>query len=183
MLLFRYPDFQKSTALYLASIIELSLGRPITRVQIAALAWGVNILSGIVNTFGTKAVGGLSTFNLWWTLGGTVVLVVTLLVKAPEKVSMPSSAPDIITSTDRTGIEHRDVCVHGLRKVQSFYFPFPTPRHPQRTDLSSLSASRVGHRKPLSSFSASCKQYTPLKDAKPLLKSLKKQPVPNSLPL
>ena len=83
-------------------------------MQIAALAWGVNILSGIVNTFGTKAVGGLSTFNLWWTLGGTVVLVVTLLVKAPEKVSMPSSSPDIITSTDRTGIEHRDVCVHGL---------------------------------------------------------------------
>ncbi|KAK7680308.1 hypothetical protein QCA50_016548 [Cerrena zonata] len=74
-----------STALYLASIIELSIGRPITRVQITALAWGVNILSGIVNTFGTRAVGALSAFNLWWTLGGTVVLVVTLLVKSPEK--------------------------------------------------------------------------------------------------
>ncbi|CAL1710337.1 unnamed protein product [Somion occarium] len=76
-----------SVALYLASLIELSLGRQITRVEVAALAWGINILSGIVNSFGTRAVGTLSAFNLWWTLGGTIVLVVTLLVKTPGKNS------------------------------------------------------------------------------------------------
>lgn len=29
----------------------------------------------------------MSSFNVWWTLGGTFVLVVTLLVKSPVKNS------------------------------------------------------------------------------------------------
>ncbi|KAH7915957.1 amino acid/polyamine transporter I [Hygrophoropsis aurantiaca] len=74
-----------SSALYLASIIEVSQGRTMTRVEIAAIAWAVNVFSGIVNTVGTKAIGRMSTFNVWWTLGGTFVMVITLLVKAPEK--------------------------------------------------------------------------------------------------
>lgn len=75
-----------SVALYLASLAEVGQGRTLTRVEIAAIAWGVNIASGIINTVGTRAIGGMSTFNLWWTLGGTFVLVITLLVKAPVKV-------------------------------------------------------------------------------------------------
>jgi len=74
-----------SVALYLASLAEVGQGRTLTRVEIAAIAWGVNIASGIVNTIGTRAIGGMSTFNLWWTLGGTLVLVITLLVKAPVR--------------------------------------------------------------------------------------------------
>ncbi|KAF9011716.1 amino acid transporter [Cyathus striatus] len=74
-----------SVALYIASLAEVGQGRTLTRVEIAAIAWGVNILSGIVNTTGTKAIGRMSSFNVWWTLGGTVVLAITLLVKAPEK--------------------------------------------------------------------------------------------------
>lgn len=76
-----------SVALYLASLTEVSHGVTLKRVEIAALAWGVNILSGLLNTVGTKAIGRMSAFNVWWTLCGTVVLVVTLLVKAPEKAS------------------------------------------------------------------------------------------------
>ena len=75
-----------SVALYLASLAEVGQGRTLTRVEVAAIAWGVNILSGIINTIGTKAIGHMSSFNLWWTLGGTFVLVITLLVKAPVKV-------------------------------------------------------------------------------------------------
>ncbi|KAM5546130.1 hypothetical protein V8D89_000256 [Ganoderma adspersum] len=76
-----------SVALYLASLAEVGQGRTLTRVEVAAIAWGVNILSGIINTIGTKAIGHMSSFNLWWTLGGTFVLVITLLVKAPVKNS------------------------------------------------------------------------------------------------
>lgn len=75
-----------SAALYLSSLIELYRTKPLTRVEIAALAWAVNVLSGIINTFGTKAIGRMSAFNLWWTLGGTLVLVITLLVVTPVKV-------------------------------------------------------------------------------------------------
>lgn len=56
-------------------------------------------MSGIINTIGTKAIGSMSTFNLWWTLGGTFVLVITLLVKAPEKVSL---APSVIVTLPET---------------------------------------------------------------------------------
>ena len=52
------------------------------------MAWAVNIFSGIINTFGTKAIGRMSAFSLWWTLGGTLVLVITLLVVTPVKVRM-----------------------------------------------------------------------------------------------
>lgn len=76
-----------SVALYIASMAEVGSGRTLTRVEIAAIAWGINILSGIINTVGTKAVGRMSSFNVWWTLGGTFVLVVTLLVKSPIKNS------------------------------------------------------------------------------------------------
>lgn len=73
-------------ALYLASLAEVGRGRTLSRVEVAAIAWGVNIMSGVINTIGTKAIGALSAFNVWWTLGGTFVLVITLLVKAPVKV-------------------------------------------------------------------------------------------------
>ena len=79
-----------STALYIASLAEVGTGKILTRVEIAAIAWGINIFSGIINTVGTKAIGRLSSFNVWWTLGGTLVLVITLLVKAPEKVRVRS---------------------------------------------------------------------------------------------
>ena len=75
-----------SVALYLASLAEVGRGRTLTRVEIAAIAWGVNIASGVINTIGTRAIGGMSSFSVWWTLGGTFVLVITLLVKAPVKV-------------------------------------------------------------------------------------------------
>jgi hypothetical protein len=64
-----------SVALYLASLAEVGTGRILTRVEIAAIAWGVNIASGIMNTIGTKGIGRMSSFNVWWTLGGTFVLV------------------------------------------------------------------------------------------------------------
>ena len=76
----------QSTALYIASLVEVGSGKGLTRVEIAAIAWGVNVLSGIMNTVGTKAIGRMSAFNVWWTLGGTFVLVITLLVKTPVKV-------------------------------------------------------------------------------------------------
>lgn len=70
----------------MASLAEVGQGHTLSRVEVAAIAWGVNILSGVINTMGTKTIGAMSSFNLWWTLGGTLVLVITLLVKAPEKV-------------------------------------------------------------------------------------------------
>ncbi|KAK8869444.1 hypothetical protein IAR55_000008 [Kwoniella newhampshirensis] len=73
-----------SAALYMASALEVA-GYTLTRVEIAAIAWGFCILSGFVNSGGSKLVGRIATFASWWTLGGTVVLVVTLLVKAPVK--------------------------------------------------------------------------------------------------
>lgn len=99
-----------SVALYLASLAEVGQGRTLSRVEITAIAWGVNIMSGIINTIGTKAIGTMSTFNLWWTLGGTLVLVITLLVKAPVKVCL--SIIDVNPETD--GIEYCELCVHGL---------------------------------------------------------------------
>ncbi|KAJ7205269.1 amino acid transporter [Mycena pura] len=76
-----------SVALFIASLAEVGRGRILTRLEIAAIAWGVNIASGIMNTVGTKGIGRMSSFNVWWTLGGTFVLVITLLVKAPVKNS------------------------------------------------------------------------------------------------
>ncbi|RSH79125.1 uncharacterized protein EHS24_001163 [Apiotrichum porosum] len=73
-----------SSALYLASALEVA-GYTLTRVEIAAMAWGFCILAGLVNSGGSKLVGRIAAFASWWTLGGTVVLVVTLLVKAPHK--------------------------------------------------------------------------------------------------
>ena len=75
-----------STALYIACLAEIGTGKTLTRVEIAAVAWGINILSGIINTVGTKAIGRMSAFCVWWTLGGTVLIVVALLAKAPTKV-------------------------------------------------------------------------------------------------
>ncbi|KAJ3999015.1 amino acid/polyamine transporter I [Lentinula boryana] len=76
-----------TVALFIASLAEVGSGRTLTRLEITAIAWGINILSGLINTIGTKAIGRMSTFNIWWTLGGTFVLVITLLVKAPVKNS------------------------------------------------------------------------------------------------
>lgn len=95
--LFLQRNVNISVALYIASMAEVGQGRTLTRVEIAAVAWGINIISGIVNTVGTKAIGRMSSFNVWWTLGGTIVLVIALLVKAPVKVN----APECSASTHR----------------------------------------------------------------------------------
>ncbi|KAF8961453.1 amino acid/polyamine transporter I [Flammula alnicola] len=76
-----------SVALYIASLVEIGQRTTLTRIEIAAIAWGVNIASGIINTIGTKAVGRMSAFNVWWTVGGTIVLVITLVTKAPKRNS------------------------------------------------------------------------------------------------
>ncbi|KAL5639275.1 hypothetical protein ACGC1H_006700 [Rhizoctonia solani] len=76
-----------STALYIASMAEVGTGITLTRVQITAMAWGVNLLSAIINTFGSRGIGTVAQVNVWWTLVGTVILVVTLLVKSPVKNS------------------------------------------------------------------------------------------------
>ncbi|KIK65291.1 hypothetical protein GYMLUDRAFT_93955 [Collybiopsis luxurians FD-317 M1] len=76
-----------TVALFMASLVEVGSGRALSRVEITAIAWAINILSGIINTTGTKAIAKMSSFNIWWTLGGTFVLVITLLVKAPVKNS------------------------------------------------------------------------------------------------
>ncbi|KAF9230737.1 hypothetical protein BU15DRAFT_7041, partial [Melanogaster broomeanus] len=77
-----------NVALYIASTAEVGQGRStVTRAEIVAIALASNIFSGIICTAGTKAIGRMSTFNVWRTLGGTstFVLVITLLVKAPVK--------------------------------------------------------------------------------------------------
>ncbi|CAE6520091.1 unnamed protein product, partial [Rhizoctonia solani] len=76
-----------STALYIASMAEVGTGITLTRVQITAMAWGVNLLSAIINTFGSRGIGAVAQVNVWWTLAGTIILVVTLLVKSPTKNS------------------------------------------------------------------------------------------------
>ncbi|KAF8756075.1 carnitine choline acetyltransferase family [Rhizoctonia solani] len=98
-----------STALYIASMAEVGTGITLTRgkaiyflfgtemspdflfqVQIAAMAWGVNLLS------------------VWWTLIGTVILVVTLLVKSPVK----NSASFVFTDLENfTGWENKGFVV------------------------------------------------------------------------
>lgn len=80
--------FGGSVALYIASLIEIGQQITLSRIEITAIAWGVNVASGLLNTIGTKAIGRMSSFNMWWTVGGTFVLVITLLVKAPEKVRL-----------------------------------------------------------------------------------------------
>lgn len=97
-----------SVALYLASMAEVGQGRTLTRVEITAIAWAMNIFSGIINTIGTKAIGRMSTFNVWWTLGGTFVLAITLLVKAPVK-----NSPDFVFTNFQnfTGWESRGFVV------------------------------------------------------------------------
>jgi len=80
-----------SVALYIASLIEIGQQTSLTRLEITGIAWGVNLASGIINTIGTKAISRMSSFNVWWTVGGTLVLVITLLVKAPERVSFSLS--------------------------------------------------------------------------------------------
>ncbi|KAF7296863.1 Amino acid metabolite permease [Mycena indigotica] len=97
-----------SVALYLASLAEVGQGRILTRLEIAAIAWGVNIASGVINTIGTKGIGRMSSFNVWWTLGGTFVLVITLLVKAPVK----NSAEFVFTDLENfTGWENKGFVV------------------------------------------------------------------------
>ena len=73
-----------SVALYIASMVNIGAGVKLTPLQIAAIAWGVCITSGIVNSFGTRAIAAVSRFNVWWTLGGTIVLVATLLAKSAD---------------------------------------------------------------------------------------------------
>lgn len=46
-------------------MVEVGTGKTLTRVDIAAIAWGICILAGIVNTIGIKAIGGISKFNVW----------------------------------------------------------------------------------------------------------------------
>ncbi|KAF8711911.1 Amino acid permease, partial [Rhizoctonia solani] len=90
-----------STALYIASMAEVGTGITLTRVQIAAMAWGVNLLSGLINTFGSRGI-------VWWTLIGTVILVVTLLVKSPVK----NSASFVFTDLENfTGWENKGFVV------------------------------------------------------------------------
>ncbi|KAI8814994.1 amino acid transporter [Cladochytrium replicatum] len=76
-----------STALYIASLVQVGSNGSysLPPVAIVFIAWAVNIVSGILNTFGMRAIGRISAFNVWFTLAGTVVLFVTLFAASPQK--------------------------------------------------------------------------------------------------
>ncbi|KAJ1301650.1 hypothetical protein OPQ81_008891 [Rhizoctonia solani] len=76
-----------STALYIASMAEVGTGITLSRVEITGMAWCVCLLSAIINSWGSRGIGMVSQVNVWWTLVGTIILVVTLLVKSPVKNS------------------------------------------------------------------------------------------------
>jgi amino acid transporter len=106
-----------SVALYIASMAEVGQGRTLERVEIAAIAWAVNIFAGIVNTIGTKAIGRMSTLFVWWTLGGTVFLVVSLLVKAPVKVNSISQVQLLSHEVSFGLLEFCRLRIHEFSKV------------------------------------------------------------------
>ncbi|KAI9323981.1 amino acid/polyamine transporter I, partial [Zopfochytrium polystomum] len=76
-----------SVALYVAALVQVgSDGATSLRPwQVVAVAWGVNLLSGVLNVAGMRAIGQISRMNVWFTLIGTVVLVVTLFAASPAK--------------------------------------------------------------------------------------------------
>lgn len=154
-----------SVALYLASLAEVGRGRTLTRIEITAIAWGVNIASGIINTIGTRAIGGMSSFSVWWTLGGTFVLVITLLVKAPVKASRACVALWL----------HAEV--HAHRTPQGLYLQTTRSKSSQRVRLSYSVhvALQDGATRVLSSCSASCKPCTRSRAARPPRRSLKRR--------
>ena len=102
-----------SVALYIASLIEIGQQTSLTKLEITGIAWGVNLASGIINTIGTKAIGRMSAFNVWWTVGGTLVLVITLLVKAPERVSYYSINKNPV-GVKKPWSEYCQFCVYRL---------------------------------------------------------------------
>jgi len=69
------------------------IGYVFTPVEIAAmmslqcrLGLGASAFSAVSSTRSApRPVGRIAAFASWWTLGGTVILVVTLLVKAPVR--------------------------------------------------------------------------------------------------
>jgi amino acid transporter len=89
-----------SAALYIACLVEIGSGRQLTRVEIAAVAWAINIASGVVNTLGTKTIGRMSAFCVWWTLAGTLVVVAALLAAAPTK----NSAAFVFTDYEKCAV-------------------------------------------------------------------------------
>ncbi|KAG1740477.1 amino acid transporter [Suillus paluster] len=81
-----------SVALYLSSMAEVGQGRTLTRSRNRCDRMGRH----------------MSTLFVWWTLGGTVVLVTTLLVKAPMK----NSADFVFTNVQNfTGWQSRGFVV------------------------------------------------------------------------
>ncbi|KAJ1534782.1 hypothetical protein HK405_015962, partial [Cladochytrium tenue] len=76
-----------SVALYIAALVQVNSdgAQSLTATQIAFLAWGVNILSGLLNVAGMRVIGNVSRFNVWFTLAGTAVLFVTLFAASPTK--------------------------------------------------------------------------------------------------
>lgn len=53
---------------------------------------------------------------VWWTLGGTLFLVVSLLVKAPHKVLTGTVTP-LFVHVHRSYTEHGQLRLHGSRKL------------------------------------------------------------------
>lgn len=53
---------------------------------------------------------------VWWTLGGTLFLVVSLLVKAPHKVLIGTVVP-LFVHVHRSYTEHGQLRLHGSRKL------------------------------------------------------------------
>ncbi|CAE6413300.1 unnamed protein product [Rhizoctonia solani] len=92
-----------STALYIASMAEVGTGITLTRGYLFLL-----VSSGNSALTTSKGIGTVAQVNVWWTLVGTVILVVTLLVKSPVK----NSASFVFTDLENfTGWENKGFVV------------------------------------------------------------------------
>ncbi|CAO3568333.1 unnamed protein product [Mortierella alpina] len=74
-------------SLLLCSVISLANGWAYERWHVVVIYFAILIVHGLINTFMVRLIAIMNTISVWVHIGGVVIILVTLLVKAEHKAS------------------------------------------------------------------------------------------------
>ncbi|KAG0050047.1 hypothetical protein BGZ83_005168 [Gryganskiella cystojenkinii] len=86
-------------ALLLCSVISLATDWVYQRWQVVLIYFLILIIHGLINTFFVKLIAIMNTISVWVHIGGIVIILVTLLVKAENKASASFVFTQFINNT------------------------------------------------------------------------------------
>ncbi|KAG0293311.1 hypothetical protein BGZ97_005370 [Linnemannia gamsii] len=129
-------------ALLLSSVISLKTGWMYERWHVVLIYFAILIIHGLINTFLVRYIAAMNTASVWVHIGGVIIILVSILVKTPNKASASFVFTHFINNTGWSSTVY--VVLLGLLQSQFTMTGYDASAHMTEETMNADVAGPVG---------------------------------------